>query len=132
MYCMLVPAAPIIVFNLFFMETLSMRIALLYEERRPLNRSHRIIPFIDTLRYIYFIGLMVTCWSIFFNIEFAVKTWQPLIEELIVPISDSGVFMFNFIATVALAAAALLAGELVNAVVEGFTDSTLLGKPVST
>jgi hypothetical protein len=70
-YCTLLPLSPGILFLSIFIHFISMRLSLLYEERRPINRSESIIRFSPQLKYLYYLGILVNTWVIIFLLEFA-------------------------------------------------------------
>ncbi len=46
----------------------SSRLVLLYEARRPINRSERLIEFTPTVRSIFYVGLFAQAWITIFSL----------------------------------------------------------------
>lgn len=61
-YCNVLPLVSTLTLIALSILFTNSRLALLYETRRPINRSERIIPFTKTARIIFFIGLLSQVW----------------------------------------------------------------------
>lgn len=61
-YCNILPLVSALTLIALYIFLTNSRLALLYETRRPINRSERIIPFTKTAKIIFFIGLLSQVW----------------------------------------------------------------------
>lgn len=58
----MLPISPVIMCLAVFIHFTKMRLSLIYDERRPLNRSESVIPFSKQFRYVFYLGVMLNSW----------------------------------------------------------------------
>lgn len=61
-YCTMLPISPVIMCLAVFIHFTKMRLSLIFDERRPLNRSESVIPFSKQIKYIFYLGVMTNSW----------------------------------------------------------------------
>lgn len=68
-YNCVIPLSPVLMFVSVFIHFTNLRMALLYDERRPVNRSESIIRFTKQIRYIFLLGVIYSSWINIFLLE---------------------------------------------------------------
>ena len=63
------PILPLFLLLTVMISHIGCRMEILYQERRPLPRSQKIIPFLPQLAFVYSLGVLVSSWVLFFTFD---------------------------------------------------------------
>ena len=132
LYSSILPISPVVCLATVMIRYYGLRVGLLYEERRPINKSYELIKFSSQLAYIYFMGVIVVSWANIFSFEFLERNFQGLLELIAKPISEQTIFMFKFAITAIYALLMLLVGYLIAFPIASLSDDTLVGTSLPT
>ena len=115
-YCVELPLSALIAFAIVAATYVIVRIELVYENRRPLNKSQRIIEFSQYCHSIYFLGSVINIYVNTFLNEYVERHYHVIIELAPQPINEEDIFMvklfLTFVYLVLLTGLGLLARKL--------------------
>jgi hypothetical protein len=135
---MLPMVALISLFSLFI-DTFNTRSYLLYQERRPINKSQNILAFKKQLNTIYFIGVLINAWIIVFPFNILTKYFPQLVTNMMPFPTPSNLFLLQLTWTAIIFAVFVIlgyvGGEIAKIAFESWLQSTSVdiqpGKKIS-
>ena len=98
-YCTAFPLSGVIAFLYTCTIYVTTRTSLIYETRRPINKSTPIIPFSKYCSTIYFFGLVANVWVNTFLLGYVEKYYKFVFNLSPKPITRESAFMAKIIAT---------------------------------
>lgn len=128
-YCAQFPLAPLISFATIITTYFSTRIALIYDYRRPINKSQTIIAFYKYSEIIFVVGLAINIWLNTFVLGYIEKNYFFIFDFAPKPLNRSTNFLIKFAVSVAFFLIGLLLGRLGRLIYKSFfSDNTLICK----
>ncbi len=130
-YCCVVPLSPAIMLISIFIHFTNLRMALLFDERRPVNKSESIIKFTKQIMYIYYLGVIFSSWINIYMLETVENYFQFGIEGTIKPPTEQGVFLVKFFTTIIFGLIIIIIGTLAGSLAHSISNNALNSKDIS-
>jgi hypothetical protein len=99
-YCTELPLAGLIAFGIIVATYIIVRIELLYDNRRPINKSEPIISFSSYCHVIYFVGGLVNIWVNTFVLGYVEQHYHFVINLAPHPLTRDTIFLIKIAFTV--------------------------------
>lgn len=92
-YSIMLPLVVLISLFSILIDTFNVRSFLIYQERRTINQSQRILTFKNQLNIIYFVGILVNAWIMVFPFRLFNQYFTGGIEAMAPTPTSSDVFL---------------------------------------
>jgi hypothetical protein len=127
-YCNELPISGIIAFGIIAANYFTMRSELLYDARRPINKSEVIVRFSQYCRVIYYLGAGINIWVNVFLLEYIELYYQFAIEWAPQPLTEDSLIVIKLVILIVYLIIITVIGLLARAVALALSVKSLLSK----
>lgn len=124
-YSIMLPLVVLISLFSILIDTFNLRIFLIYQERRTINQSQRVLAFKHQLNIIYFVGILVNSWIMIFPFRLFNEHFTGGITAITPQPTESDVFLSELFWMIVVGFGVALLGFLTGVIAERVTISWL-------
>ena len=118
--------ATLIAFGFVAFSYTTVRLTLLFDARRPINKSEPIIRFSSYCKAIYYSGLVVNVWINTFLLDYVERYYIIIIKFAPEPITADTIFLLKTIITFIYLALLIIVSNLILKIISALSPKTLI------